>query len=242
MRTTILAFAIALSALAPPMRCDGAEPAKADPAFERKLTTTIVPMCSFSGCDLEMICGSFSQRAKELSADKLPLKIHFESEKVAIKQPGRLSLSDAPLGVAFAYAVEMAGAGMIIEGDTIRITGNSTPGGMKAADFANKEVGGPPDLSKIVIPFLKLDDDGDFEGHLFAVKMESEKSNRDMKPVNLVSMVDAKVGKKSNGMEFKNKTVREVLEEMAKATETRVVFAAHAVEFRSAEAIPAEAK
>ena len=211
-----------------------AEPAKPDESLLRALRETEMPSVNFADITLGEACDFMKTRLRDLSKEHREYPVEIKDGKVSIRKITGLAVEGLPFGVVLAYAVEMAGAGMVLDGDTIRITGKPDVGGMKAADFANKEAATLPDLSKIVIPSLKLDADGDFAFHLFAVKMESEKASQAKKPVNIVSMVDAKVGEKTNGREFKNKTAREVLDEMAKATGTRVVFAAHAVEFRPA--------
>jgi hypothetical protein len=197
-----------------------------------KLRDLIIPNVNFENITLEEACEFFEVRAFELSADKKRLRIEVEKTESPPPMIDSLRLAAVPIGVALAYVAEKARMRLLVEADRVRFVA-AKPGvadGAKAADFTNLNAA-PVDPDTIVIPGVSVEDITLGEMIDF-VRMRSQELSPPLhRGINIVSF--AHVGAiRIRSVREKNITVKALLETIAKATRTRVVFGGPAVEFR----------
>ncbi len=221
--------------------CLGEPAAAPETPVTRQLRDIIIPNIAFDDITLEEASSFFEMRSGELAADKKPLKIEIEAMENSPPRIDSLRMSAVPLGVVLAYVAEMTHTRLQVAADRVRFVAvkPGDAGGAKAADFANAKAAPVSDPKTIVIPTVDFED-VTLEESLDFVRMRSrELDSAGQRGINIVILADAAKVKHITDLNLKAVTVKALLEAIAKASDTQVVFGSQAVEFRP---LPEKAK
>ena len=218
--------------------CQGEPAATPETPVTRQLRDIIIPMIAFESITLEEACDFFQFRSGELAADKKGLKIEIEAMEKSPPKIDSLRLIGVPIGVVLAYVAEKTHTRLVVAADRVRFMAvkPGDAGGGKAADFANVKAAPVSDPKTIVIPSVIFEDITLEEAVDFVRLRSCELDPAGQRGINIVSFVDAAKAKRIGDLRMKDVTVKALLEAIAEATGTKVVFGTHAVEFRSSPA------
>ena len=230
-----LCIGLPASAVALVQPCPGEPAATPENLVTRQLRDIIIPMIAFESITLEEACDFFQFRSGELAADKKGLKIEIEAMENKPPRIDSLRFRGVPIGVALAYVAEKTHTRLQVAADRVRFvaTKPGDAGGAKAADFANVKAAPVSDPKTIVIPSVIFEDIILDEAIDFVRLRSCELDPAGHRGINIVSFVDAAKAKRIAKLKMKDVTVKALLEAIAAATGTKVVFGTHAVEFRA---------
>jgi hypothetical protein len=215
------------------------EPAVApETPVTRQLRDIIIPMIAFESITLEEACDFFQFRSGELASDKKGLKIEIEAMEKSPPKIDSMRLRAVPIGVVLAYVAEKTHTRLVVAADRVRFVAvkPGDAGGGKATDFANVKAAPVSDPKTIVIPSVIFEAITLGEAVDFVRLRSCELDPAGQRGINIVSFVDAAKAKRITKLKMKDVTAKALLEAIAEATGTKVVFGTHAVEFRSSPA------
>lgn len=227
--TVLLAGAFALI-----QPCLGEPAAESENPVTRKLCDIVIRNVSFEDITLEEACAYFQMRSAELAADKKPLKIEIEAMENSPPRIDSLRMNDVTIGVVMAYVAEKTHTRLQVAADRVRFVAvkPGDDGGAKAADFANAKAAPVSDPKTIVIPTVAFAGATLADAVNFVWMRSRELDPAGSRGINIVILADAGKVKKITDLNLKAVTVKALLEAIAQATGTQVVFGGQAVEFR----------